>query len=602
MGPTIPAALIRDELDRVLASAAFARAERLKRFLHFVVEQTLDGHQHEIKESTIALEVCGRDPSFDAKIDPIVRVDATRLRARLQEYYASEGRSAAMRIDVPKGSYVPLFADVPAPAAGAPAARAVSIAVLPFVNIGSGGDHDAFSDGLTEELISQLSRVAGLRVIARTSAFQYRGRSGDLRRIAADLNVAHIVEGSVRSTGSHIRVTAQLTDVESCTIRWSAKYERDLTDVLRVQDDICVNVARALELELLDRRPAGATRAINPRAHLEYLKGRHFWNRRTAASLAQSLDHYARAIDLDTSYAPAYCGMADTLFVQALNDQVASIDALARATGYATRALEIDPDLPDALVSLAAIASVYEWDWPKGDALFRRAIGLNPSTPSGHYLHAVVNLAPRGLWEDALVSMDKALALDPVSPVLHRDLGIIHYMHGQYRDAEDALRAAQNLDPGFHGVWFWLARTLTEAGRLDEAFAALQARLAAPSPNARVIAAVIDTLTRMGRDAEAHEQWAELRRRAREESPPPLSLALAHLGLGNHAQALDLLDQACRDRAPALYQVAVDPVYTPLRTEPRFAAVLRTMGLDRVKPAPAFARTSAADELRRGKP
>jgi len=581
MTATVAPSMVREELDRILASAAFGRTERLKRFLRFVVEETLAGHQDEIKESTIALAVCGRDAGFDAKIDPIVRVDATRLRARLQEYYGGEGRSAPLRLELPKGSYVPRFSPRAAPA---DLRRTPSIVVLPFVPIGGGREYDPFSDGLTDELINQLSRVGGLRVIARTSAFQYRGRSGDLRRIAADLSVTHVVEGSVRAAGAHIRVTAQLTDVESCTIRWSAKYERDLIDVLQVQDEMCASVVRELELELVNRSAATA-RAIDPGAHIECLKGRHFWNRRTADSLSQSLVHYTRALEVDADCAAAYAGMADTLIVQAMDDQVPAGDALARAKAHANHALEIDPDLPEALVSLAAIASVHEWNWATADALFRRAIALNPATPSGHYLHAVVNLAPRALWEEALVSMDRALALDPVSPVLHRDLGIVHYLRAEYGDAEEALRAARHLDPGFHGSWFWLGRVLAERGRLDEALDALTARLAAPAPNARVVAAVIDTLVRMGRRAAADARWADLQQRAQRESLPPLSVALAHLGRGDRVEAIDLLEQACRDRAPALYQAAVDPVFRPLRSDPRFKAMLQTMGLDRVVPA-----------------
>jgi TolB-like protein/Flp pilus assembly protein TadD len=573
---------IRDELDRVLASAAFARADRLRRFLRFVVEETLAGRQDDIKESVIALHVCGRDGSFDAKTDPIVRVDATRLRARLGEYYDTQGRDASLRIDLPKGSYVPRFVAGPAAACLRGSARPLTIAVLPFVNIGAGAD-DGFSDGLTEELIHQLSRIPTLRVIARTSAFQYRARSVDVRKIAADLNVSHVVEGSVRAAGEQIRVTAQLTAVDDRTIRWSAKYERQLTDVLKVQDDICANVTRALQLELLDGTVPARASSASARAHVAYLKGRHFWNRRTAASLMQSLEQYAAAVALDEHYARAYCGMADTLFVQALNDQLSAADAMPRAIEQATRALDVDPDLPEALVSLASIASIYEWDWLKGDALFRHATSLNPRAPLAPYLHAVLNLAPRARWEEALVAMDTAMELDPVSPVLHRDLGMIHYLRGDYREAEAVLRAAHALDPSFHGVYFWLARTLIEAGRLDDALGALQSRLAAPAPNARVVATMIEVLTKTGRATEAEDHWDALQRRAGEQTVPPLSVALAYLARGDRPGALACLEQAARDRAPALYQLAVDPVFRPLRDEPALAAILRTMGLGRVR-------------------
>ena len=574
ISPTV----IREHLARVLASAAFARAERLRRFLRFVVDETLAGRQGEIKESTIALEVCGRDASFDAKVDPIVRVDASRLRARLHDYYAAEGRFEAVRIELPKGAYVPLFVAV-RPRTEPSQRAAPSLVVLPFVNLGPDVSGESFSEGLTDGLINQLSRVRGLRTIARTSAFHYRGKGGDIRRIAADLNVGYVIEGSIRVAGDRIRVAAQLTDASTCTIQWSAQYERELADVLHVQDNICGSITAALAVELGTGTPPASPSRSRARAHVEYLKGRHFWNRRTPGSLAASMQHYERVIELDASYAPAYAGIADTLLVQALNDYRPAADVMPRSAAYARRALGIHPDLPEALTSLASIASVYEWDWQNGDALFRRALAQNPNHATAHYLFAIFNLAPRGLWEDALIEMDRALELDPVSPVLYRDFGLIHYLRGQYADAEDAFRTARSLDPGFHGVDFWLSRTLVEQGRLDEALDALQARLAGPEPNARVVAVLIHTLTRMGRHEEAARHWQTLQRRMSTERVPPLSTAIAHLGRGEIEQSLEYLERACDERASALYQAAVDPIYRPLSTEPRFLALLGRMGL-----------------------
>ena len=458
--------------------------------------------------------------------------------------------------------------------------RAASLAVLPFVNLGPQRDDDSFADGLTEELIHQMSRMSGLRVIARTSAFQYRSKGGDLRRIAAELGVAFIVEGSVRSAGDHIRVTAQLTDIQDCSIRWSQRYERQLNDMLSVQDDICQRIAIALELQLTGaddsmqrRRPLPAT------AHIEYLKGRHFWNRRTAQSLALSVEHYRRAIEIDPGYVPAHCGIADTLMVQALDEQIEARHALSQARTHTQQALSLAPDLPEALVSSAAVASVLEWEWMKGDALFRRAVELNPSFSLGFYLHAIVNLAPRGCWEEALIAMDNAIELDPVSPVLHRDLGIVHYLHGEYRDAEEALESASTLDPGFRGALFWRGRALAEQGRFEEALKMFEARLREPAANTRVLASVVHTLGMMGRRAEALERFDRLQREATAGHVPPLNMAIAHLGLARHDDALEALERACAARAVPLYQIGVDPIYRPVRTSSRFQAILRAMNL-----------------------
>jgi serine/threonine-protein kinase len=575
--PIPPPSVVREHLDRIVRSPAFAKADRLRAFLRFVVEHTLTGQQGVIKEYSIAVEVCGRPATFDAKTDPIVRVDANRLRARLDAYYRLEGRTDPIRIHLPKGSYVPTIASVAPPPART---RAASLAVLPFVNLGPQQDNEAFADGLTEELIHRLSLVPELRVIARTSAFQYRSKGGDLRRIASDLGVGYVVEGSVRSAADQIRVTVQLTEVEGCSVRWSGRYERHLNDVFAVQDDICQNIAVALELHLAKAAGTAPRVRPEPRAHVEYLKGRHFWNRRTASSLAQSLEHYRRAIELDTRYAPAHCGIADTLLVQALNEQVDARHALSEARAHTEQALRLAPDLAEALVSSAAVASVLEWDWMRGDALFRRAVELNPSFSLGHYLHAIMNLAPRARWEDALIAMDHAIELDPVSLVLHRDLGIVHYLHREYRDGEEALQSACTLDPGFRGSLFWLGRTLAEQGRLEEALQMFEARLCEPAANTRVVASVVHTLGRMGRRAEALERLGHLEREAAAGRVPALNMAIAHLGLDERDEALTELERACAERAVPLYQIAVDPIYQPVRDSRRFEAILREMKLE----------------------
>jgi len=573
---TVPASVVRDHLGRIERSASFAKAERLRAFLRFVVDKTLAGEHDAIKEYSIALEVCGRDSSFDPKTDPIVRVDANRLRARLEAYYAVEGRDDPVRISILKGAYVPTIISIE-PAATHTAGAA--LVVLPFVNLGPQHDDESFADGLTEELIHQLSCNPGLRVIARTSAFQYRGKGGDVRQIAANLGVGYVVEGSMRSAGDQIRVAVQLTDVATCTVCWSDRYERQLSHVFAVQDDICRNIARALDIQLVDAVRYSPSPAAEPAAHVEYLKGRHFWNRRTGTSLVQSLEHYRRALALDPQYAPAHCGIAETLCVQTLNEQLAAADALVLARAHARRATELAPNLAEALVSAAVVASLLEWDWARGDRLFRRATEINPGYSLGHYLHAIVNLAPRAQWEEALIAMDRAIDLDPVSPVLYRDLGVVHYLRGEFADAERALREAGTLEPGFRGSLFWLARTLVEVGRLEEALETFQTRWNEPGANTRVLASLVHTLGLMGRRGEALERFDQLQIEATAGRVPPLNLAIAHLGLGQREEAIALLERAYAERAIPLYQLAVDPVYAPVRGSARVQAILLNMKL-----------------------
>ena len=574
-----PASVVRDHLNRIERSASFAKADRLRAFLRFVVEKTLAGEHDAIKEYTIAVDVCGRDPSFDPKIDPIVRVDANRLRARLDAYYRLEGQEDRVRIQLRKGTYVPAIT------LAEPATRrrqGAALVVLPFVNLGPARDDESFAEGLTEELIHQLSRHPGLRVIARTSAFQYRGGAVDVRRIADNLGVGFVVEGSVRWAGDQIRVTVQLTEATGCSVCWSGAYERQLSHVFAVQDDICRNIAQALEIQLTDGASDAPRAAIAPRAHVEYLKGRHFWNRRTPDSLTQSLAHYRNALVLDPEYAPAHCGIVDALLVQALNEQIEAADAISQARVHARRAIELTPNLAEALASAAAFKSVLEWDWVDADRLFRRALEINPGFSLGHYLHAIVNLAPRARWDEALIAMDRALELDPVSPVLQRDLGIVHYLRGDFREAERALHEAERLDPAFRGCLFWLGRTLAEQGRHDDVLRMFQARWEEPGANTRVLASLVHTLAVMGRRSEALERLDQLQQQAAASRVPALNLAIAHLGLGHEDEAVTFLERAYADRAVPLYQVAVDPVYAPVRASARVRAILRGMNLDTV--------------------
>jgi len=554
-------------------SSAFAKADRLRAFLRYVVERTLDGEAHTIKEYSIALAVCGRSQSFDGRIDPIVRVDASRLRARLEAYYSLEGREDIVRIVLPKGSYIPTFTSVPSARSALPLA---SLIVLPFVSVGTHSDGESFTDGLTEELIHQMSRAPELRVIARTSSFHYRG-SSDLPRIAAALGVDHVVEGSVRWAADRIRVTVQLTDVQARSVLWSEQYDRRLADVLAVQDEICASIARALKIQLL-ATPKAVTSGVDARAHVEYLKGRYFWNRRTAAALTQSLEHYRRALAIEPHFAAAHCGIADTVMVQALNEEVDAAHAQAEAGAHARGATELAPHLVEALTSAAAVASVLEWDWDRGERLFQRATDLGPGVALAHYLYAIFNLAPRARWDDALLAMERALELDPVSPVLLRDLGIVHYLRGEYGDAEAALHAAEGLDPGYRGSLFWLGRTYAEQGKWDEALAAFDARRHEPAANSRVLASVVHTLGTMGRYRDAAAQFERLSS-AQEGRVPPLNLAIALIGLRRDDEAIGQLEHALADHAVPLYQLRVDPVYAPLRGSDRFQAILRRMHL-----------------------
>jgi serine/threonine-protein kinase len=313
----VPEEAVRRQLDRILASRVFANAERLRAFLRFVVDETLAHRGDALKEYSIARAVCGRPTSFDPKQDPIVRVDANRLRSRLDSYYSTEGVGDPVRIELPKGAYVPVFSAAPA-RAGQPQ-HPTSLAVLPFVNLGAPGEQDYFGDSLTDELIHSLSRLPGLRLIARSSAFQFKNRPEDARTIGARLNVQQVLEGSVRLAGRRLRITAQLIEVAQGWLLWSEKYECPWASVFAVQDEITASITDALRIHLSEETAPTLFHHVtdDADAYADYLRGRYLCNQRTAEGLLRSIEHHERALARDPNCAPAYIGIADALLVMA---------------------------------------------------------------------------------------------------------------------------------------------------------------------------------------------------------------------------------------------------------------------------------------------
>jgi len=575
----LPEAAVSRQLEKLVASKTLANAERLRNFLDYVVRETLAGRSGAIKEYAIGREVCGRPDSFDPKADPIVRVDASRLRTRLEAYYQSEGQNDEVLIDLPKGCYVPVFKPRAAPAAGA--AETVSLAVLPFVSLSRAGDQDEISDSLTEELIHALARMPGLRVISPGSVFPFKNRSIDGREAGKRLKVAHVLEGSVRLAGDRLRVTAQLVDVTHGWLLWSEKFERPWASVFSVQDEITAAIAQALRIKLTGEHPVAPALRVtdDPEAYADYLRGRYFSIQRTADSLTRSVRCFERALARDPACAPAYAGLADSLLVMAINDQERTLSLMPRARAASNKALELRPGYPEALVSLGCVKSIFDWDWGGGARDLREAAQRQPDSALAHHMYAVFNLQARGQWTEALDRMNTALRLDPVSHVTHRDLGLIHFMRRAWDEAERAWRQAEELAPGYRGCEHWRARMDIETGNFERALASLEARWKAGPPNTRVLATIGYAYARRGDEARAHEIFEELRARSRQERVPPLNLAIVLLGLRECEPALEWLEKACEERAAALYQYAVDPLYDSIRRHPRAEAVRLAMGL-----------------------
>ena len=369
---------VRTQLRKILSSSTFARSERLARFLTFTVEQTLGGRGENLKEFVIGVEVFDKNEKYDPRMDPIVRVEARRLREKLRKYYETEGHDDALYIDFPTGAYVPLVKTREAAGVSKPAATRAenAIAVLPFVNLSSEQENEYFSDGLTEELINALTKVEGLRVVAWSSAFQLKGKARDIRRIAEQLRVRAVLEGSVRRTADRLRITAQLVDTTDGHYLWSETYERAIKDVFSIQDEISSAIVGALRIKLT----GSAGRSLitryteNLQAYHLYLKGRFYWNKRTEEDFYKALGFFEQAIQIDPNYAPAYAGMADSYIMLGEHGSVPALSIMRKARATASRALEIDPSLAEAHVSLGSVAGLYEWNWRESEQHFRRAL------------------------------------------------------------------------------------------------------------------------------------------------------------------------------------------------------------------------------------
>lgn len=563
---------IRDALARVLTSRTFEASRSLSRFLRFVVEETLEGRADQLKEFVVAVKVYGRKDDFNPKDHSLIRVEASRLRTRLETYYSTEGREDSILIRVPKGGYVPVFERrIPS----TPASEN-SIAVLPFTNVSPQPDHDYFSDGLTEELIDSLSRLEGLKVVARTSVFRFKGRSEDIRSIAEKLGVRILLEGSVRTRGDRIRISVRLVNAADGCQLWSERYERQLHDIFAIQDEIASAVASSLHLRLFGRSaPPRHVRTENIGAYNCYLLGRYHWNRRTRDGLTKSIECYQEALQTDPAFALAFAGLSDSRLVQVMNDWAQPQVAVPEARRPTQRVVELAPELVESHVSAGCVRSCLEWDWEGGEAEFRQAIRLNPSSALAHYLFPILNLSPRGLFDEALAQIDCSLQLDPISPVMHRDAGLVHYLKRDFEGALDALHRAQELDPDFRGVHFWFGCIYAQLGLCDEAVSAFERRLVHGDANTRVLATLGFTYARSGKTRQARDILKELN----DKHSPPLSCAIVHIGLRERAEAIRLLEEALERGYPTLYQLKVDPIYDDLRPESRFVALLARMNL-----------------------
>lgn len=573
---------VQTQLRKILSSRIFTRSERLARFLSFAVEQVLAGRGEELKEFVIGVEVFDKNEKYDPRMDPIVRVEARRLREKLRKYYETDGLDDPVHIEFPTGSYSPLVETREAASVSTPAGRPVenAIAVLPFANLSSEQENEYFSDGLTEELINALTKVEGLRVVAWSSAFQLKGKTRDIRRIAEQLRVRAVLEGSVRRTADRLRISAQLIDAATGQYLWSETYERPLRDIFAIEDEISSSIVGALRIKLTG--PAGRSLVTryteNLQAFHQYLKGRFYWNKRREEDFYKALGFFEQAIEIDENYAPAYAGMADSYIMLGEYGSVPAVSIMRKARTTACRALEIDPRLAEAHVSLGTVAGLYEWNWPESEKHFRRALELNPSYPTAHQWYGYDYLAPMARLDEAIVELERAHHLDPLSLIIATSVGTVYDMLREHERARECYDKVLEMEPRFVRAHLSAGRSFLYQNKCAEAIAMFE-KVRELMPSSPVpLALLAHAYNVSGAGAEAERLRQALERCRLTCCVPSYLLARAHLSY-DHDQAFAFLEKSLEERDPRLPHLGVSPIWDCLRDDARFGALVSRMGL-----------------------
>jgi adenylate cyclase len=583
---------VRTELEKILSSRGFARNDRLSGFFRFVVEQELFGRGDELKESIIGVEFFGRPPDYDVRQDSVVRNEAGKLRARLAEYYVAEGAADGLIIDLPKGGYKPAFrqiekatAPVPGPAgsrrrvwmwlaaalAGCFIVAAffwwqgiqhrnapIPIAVLPLINLDRNPDHDYFADGLTGEIIRNLSIIDGLAVRSQTSSFVFKGKRQNVHEVGKQLDAEYVLEGSVLLSGQQLRINAQLVRVRDDYPLWSGKYDRELADVFAIQDEISRGIVNDLRLKLGQGRRRYETSA---EAYDLYLRARSIQIQHGQLGFDQSIGPLEEAIAKDPSFAPAYAGLAMAYASRSGQFRQDIPDEIRKLRAVVAQAIRLDPLLAEAH---DALGMLYARDarWVESEKSFRRAIELDPNSSASRTGFAVYLLESLGRIEEALYQLRIAEKNDPLSPRLQYNLGRLLISAGRY---DEAARYCNKLPPDHSGRNMCLGGALLGQGRTEEAI-----RVFIKSDARSERGYLGYAYARSGRREEAEKLAIDL---------SPLQQAVIFAGLGDKERTLEALGRMAVVGPVRMGSILSLPELALLRGDPRLKALRKKVGL-----------------------
>jgi serine/threonine-protein kinase len=456
-----------------------------------------------------------------------------------------------------------------------------SVAVLPLVNVGADPDIEYLSDGVTESLINSLSRLPDLKVMSRSSVFRYKGKETDPKAVGSELGVQAVLTGRLlQRNDDTISISLELVNARDNSHIWGDQYNTKLSEIIAMQGEMAKDISKNLRLKLTGEEKRRLTQRYtdNIAAYQLYLKGRYAWNKRTAEELRRSAEHFQQAIDLDPAYALAYAGLADSYNMLADYSVLPPKEAFPRAEAAATKALEIDDTLAEAHTSLAFVKMAYDGDWAGADREYRRAIELNSNYATAHQWYASYLVMMRR-FEESIAEIKRAQALDPLSRIINSNLGLHYYYARQYDQAIEQLRKTIELNPDFGLAYFYMGRTLLQKGMRSEAIVELQKARGLSGEDPETIAELGYAYGMTGRRAEAQKVLDELNELSKRRYVLPYFIATIHTGLGNKDQAFAWFEKAYEDRHPGLVLISIDPKFDSLRSDPRYADLVRRIGL-----------------------
>jgi len=457
-----------------------------------------------------------------------------------------------------------------------------SIAVLPLENLSGDPEQEYFADGMTEALISRLTQIESLRVRSRTSVMKFKDTLKSVPEIAEELNVDAIVDGSVMRSEEKVQIRVQLIEARTDRNIWSNSYERNVTDVLTMQNEIAQEIARQIKIKLTsqEQKSLEAHHAVNPDAYEAYLKGRYYWNERSVEGILRGIDHFNQAIEIDSTYAKAYAGLADSYIVLGEWLIYPPKDVFPKAKAAALKALEIDDGLAEAHKALASVKQDYDWEWAGAEREYKRAIELNPNYPSAHQWYAEY-LSLMGRHDEAIAEIKRAQELDPLSRIIcSTGGGLIFFNARNYDRGIEQCKKALDLDSTFIPAHYHLIRNYLQKEMYDKVIAEIEKAKSLAGINSIILFKSAVYYALVGKRSEALQLLKDLEESLDHKYIDPATIAIIYSKLNQKDRAFEWLEKAYQKRSYRLIFLKVNPFYDDLRSDPRFTSLLKKMGLD----------------------